>query len=104
MKLSFIHFCRLVVFQTWFPDFSTSDFQHASGPPVQLGLVISILLHDPVGVWAGLACNDSWLPRCILFVLDPNCHSRSQLNVASLWPVWLSPEDLLMSVIHLLCS
>ena len=97
-------FCQLAVFQAWLLDFSASDLQHTPGPPVQLWLVITILLHDPVGVWADLTCNDGWLPRCILFVLDPNCHSRSQLNVASLWSVWLSFEDLLMSVIHLMGS
>ena len=79
MKLSFMCFCQLAVFKAWLLDFSASDLQHAPGPPVQLWLFISILLHDPVGVWAGLACNDSWLPRCILFVLDPNCGIKSEV-------------------------
>ena len=50
MKLSFLVFCQIAVFSCWIPDVSASDLQHTPGSSVYLGLIITVLLHDPVGV------------------------------------------------------
>ena len=104
LKLSFLVFCQLAVVISRLTDVGTSDLQHASGSSVHLWLISAVLLHDPVGVWAALSHNGGWFPRCILPVLDPDCHTWSQLYVVPLWSTWLSPEDLLVSFIHLLGS
>ena len=50
MKLSFLVFCQMAVFSCWISDVGASDLQHTPGSSVYLGLIITILLHNPVGV------------------------------------------------------
>ena len=105
VKLSVICFCLpfshlgFLFAISW----SRSYFQHSSSVPAHFGLLCTIFLHDPIGVWCTLVYCYCWFQCSILPVLHPNWCTWHQFFVLPFRLIPLPFDELLMSLVHIWC-